>query len=144
MCRTIARVCRTFAGASSGRERTGLKSDIDPIAPPPKHCETSTKDPTDVGFHLGLANACVLQYESTRAGPSPGVEALGLAVTHAREACELNPANAEGWATFGFVLERIGEREKALAALRRATTLDPTNWLHHRVSDPGVPGTAKV
>ena len=85
-------------------------------------------DPT---FHIGLANACALQYESTRADAAPDLDALQLSVTHARQACRLYPAHGEAWATLGFVLERTGAADDALAALRRATTLEPDNWQHH-------------
>ena len=50
---------------------------------------------------------------------------------HAREACRLAPGSAEAWATRGFVLGCTGERVDALAALRRAVTLEPDNWRHH-------------
>jgi DNA-binding winged helix-turn-helix (wHTH) protein len=80
--------------------------------------------------HVGFANACVLQFEATRADPSPDVAALQLAVTHAREACRLDPDSAEAWATLGFVLERTRERVDALAALRQAVRLEPDNWRH--------------
>ena len=81
-------------------------------------------------FHVGLANACALQFETTRAEPQPDVEALRLAAAHAHEACRLNPDLAEAWATLGFVLERTGGRVDALAALQRAVSLEPDNWLH--------------
>jgi tetratricopeptide (TPR) repeat protein len=91
----------------------------------------STRATTDAGVHVGLATACVLQHEATRADAEPNVDALRLAVTHAREASELSPGHAEAWATLGFVLDRSGERENAVAALRRAVKIDPRNWLHH-------------
>jgi tetratricopeptide (TPR) repeat protein len=37
---------------------------------------------------------------------------------------------AGAWATLGFVLERTGRHEDALAALERAVTLEPDNWRH--------------
>lgn len=89
------------------------------------------RHPRDASFHVGLANACVLLYESTRASATPDVELLKLAAAHAREACRLNPDYGEAWATRGFVLERLGLRVDALAALRRATSLEPDNWRHH-------------
>ena len=49
---------------------------------------------------------------------------------HTRHACGLDPNLAEAWATLGFVLERTGRREDALAALERAVTLEPDNWRH--------------
>jgi DNA-binding winged helix-turn-helix (wHTH) protein/Flp pilus assembly protein TadD len=83
------------------------------------------------GFHVGLANACILHYESTRTDLVPDAEALQVAYEHARIARRLNPDAAEAWATLGFVLERTGEREDAVAALRRAVELEPDNWRHH-------------
>jgi DNA-binding winged helix-turn-helix (wHTH) protein len=84
----------------------------------------------DARFHVGLANACALLFESTRADLAPDTEALQLAVMHARLACQLDPDNGEAWATLGFVLERIGARADALGALRHATTIEPDNWRH--------------
>jgi len=81
--------------------------------------------------HLGLANACVMQFEMTRTDAVPDVEALRLAVAHARDACRLDPQSAEAWATLGFVLDRAQERQDAQAAVRRAVALEPSNWRHH-------------
>jgi DNA-binding winged helix-turn-helix (wHTH) protein len=81
--------------------------------------------------HIGLANACVMQFEMTRADASPNVAALTTAVEHARDACRLDAQSAEAWATLGFVLDRIGRHDEALAACGRATMLEPDNWRHH-------------
>jgi DNA-binding winged helix-turn-helix (wHTH) protein/cytochrome c-type biogenesis protein CcmH/NrfG len=81
-------------------------------------------------FHVGLANACAMQFEATRTDARPDTEALRHAAVHARTACHLNPDLAEAWATLGFVLERTGERDDALAALGRAVMLEPDNWRH--------------
>lgn len=81
-------------------------------------------------FHIGLANACVMQFEATRTDAAPDADALRLAAAHAHEACRLSPDLAEAWATLGFVLERMGRREEALAALARAVMLEPDNWRH--------------
>jgi DNA-binding winged helix-turn-helix (wHTH) protein len=81
--------------------------------------------------HVGLANACAMQYETTRADETPDVAALERAAEHAREACRLDPQYAEAWATLGFVLDRTGSHIDAIAALRRATALEPDNWRHH-------------
>jgi DNA-binding winged helix-turn-helix (wHTH) protein len=81
--------------------------------------------------HVGLANACVLQFEMTRADAEPDVAPLSLAVHHARTACGLDPEYGEAWATLGFVLERTGQHIDALAAVRRAVSLEPDNWRHH-------------
>lgn len=51
-------------------------------------------------FHVGLANACVMQFESTRTDAAPDIDALRLAAAHAQEACHLSPDLAEAWATF--------------------------------------------
>jgi DNA-binding winged helix-turn-helix (wHTH) protein len=90
-----------------------------------------TSAPEHASSHLGLANACVMQFEMTRADPAPDTAALALAIAHAREACRLDPLLAEAWATLGFVLDRTGDRLDALAAVRRAITLEPDNWRHH-------------
>jgi DNA-binding winged helix-turn-helix (wHTH) protein len=81
--------------------------------------------------HVGMANACAMQFEMTRADPSPDMAALGLAMHHAREACRLDPQSGEVWATLGFVLDRTGQRLDASAAARRSVALEPDNWRHH-------------
>jgi DNA-binding winged helix-turn-helix (wHTH) protein/Tfp pilus assembly protein PilF len=87
--------------------------------------------PDDATMHVGLANACALAFEATRADAAPDVDARDLALSHAQTACRLNPEYGEAWATLGFVLE-LGEHGiDALAALRRAVTLEPDNWRHH-------------
>jgi DNA-binding winged helix-turn-helix (wHTH) protein/Flp pilus assembly protein TadD len=81
--------------------------------------------------HIGLANACVLQFEMTRADHTRDTEALARAAHHAREACRFDPRSAEAWATLGFVLDRTGNHVDAVAATRRAVTLEPDNWRHY-------------
>ena len=80
--------------------------------------------------HIGLANACVLQFEMTRADETRDVEALQLAAHHAYEACRLETENAEAWSTLSFILERIGKHTDAIAAARRAIALESDNWRH--------------
>lgn len=86
--------------------------------------------PEYASAHVGLANACVMQFEMTRADPAPDAAALALAAHHAREACRLDPQSGEAWATLGFVLDRTGDRLDARAAAARAVTLEPDNWRH--------------
>lgn len=81
--------------------------------------------------HVGLANARALEFEMTRSDPAPDVGALEEALEHAREACRLDPQYGEAWATLGFVLDRTGRHADALAASRRAVSLEPDNWRHH-------------
>lgn len=87
--------------------------------------------PTEAPAHVGMANACVMQFEMTRSDDAPDVDALDLAKEHAREACRLDPQYGEAWATLGFVHDRAGERELGIAASRRAIQLEPGNWRHH-------------
>lgn len=86
--------------------------------------------PAEATFHIGLANACAMQYEATRIDHPPDLDALRLAEAHAQQAFRLRPDLAEASATLGFVLERTVGREVALAALGRAVRLEPENWLH--------------
>ena len=81
--------------------------------------------------HVGLANACVLQFEMTRADEQPDTDALKLAAHHAYEACRLDTEHAEAWSTLSFILERVGTHTDAVAAARRAIALEPDNWRHH-------------
>lgn len=69
-------------------------------------------------------------FEATRTDPTTDAEVLRLAEQDARNACALDPQQAEAWATLGFVLERTGRRADALAALERAVALAPDNWRH--------------
>ncbi len=98
--------------------------------------------PTDARFHVGLATACALQFESTRTDDRPNIEALHLAARSAHEACRLAPDLATAWTTLGFVLSRVerlpaaarpegsGDRIDSAAALQHAVTLEPEIWMH--------------
>jgi DNA-binding winged helix-turn-helix (wHTH) protein/Tfp pilus assembly protein PilF len=88
-------------------------------------------EPAHAPAHVGLANACIMQFEMTRADEKPDVAALEAATRHSREACRLAPEYGEAWATLGFVLDRTGRHLDALAASRRAVALEPDNWRHH-------------
>lgn len=87
--------------------------------------------PAAATAHLGLANALAFRFEASRADIVPDRGALVEAVTHAREACQLEPSLAEAWATRGFVLHRAGQVLEARAAVRRALALEADNWRHH-------------
>ncbi len=92
--------------------------------------EVLTASPDYAPGHVGLANAHALLFEATRADEAPDVAAVQAALQHARDACRLEPASGEAWATLAFVLSRTGQPEAA-AAGRRATALEPDNWRHH-------------
>jgi hypothetical protein len=62
---------------------------------------------------------------------APDVETLRQAVHHAREGCRLDPSSGEAWSTLAFVLHRNGGAAEAIAAARKAVTLDAGNWHHH-------------
>jgi DNA-binding winged helix-turn-helix (wHTH) protein/Flp pilus assembly protein TadD len=87
--------------------------------------------PDDAIAHIGIANACVMQFETTRATSEPDVASLAVAAGHAREACRRDPRSGEAWATSGFILDRTGHGAEAVAALGRAVSLEPDNWRHH-------------
>jgi DNA-binding winged helix-turn-helix (wHTH) protein/Tfp pilus assembly protein PilF len=86
--------------------------------------------PEQAPAHVGLANACAMQFEMTRTDRQPNRGALQLALSHAREACRLDAHYGEAWATLGFVLDRTDDHAGALAALRRAVALESDNWRH--------------
>jgi len=53
----------------------------------------------------------------------------GLAMRHARRACELAPDDlrfADGWHNLGTALQKLGDRAGAFTALKNALMLDPT------------------
>lgn len=87
--------------------------------------------PHDTIGHVGLANACAMQFEATRADLVPNATALAMAAQHAEEACRLDPGNAEAWATRAFVIDRMGQGQEARALAARAVSLEPDNWRHH-------------
>ena len=87
--------------------------------------------PEHPAAHLGLANACFLQFESTRVDVAPDVAALERATHHAREACRLDPASGEAWSTLALVLSCHGDAPAAIAAARAAIALEPYDWCHH-------------
>lgn len=90
--------------------------------------ESAPHDPT---LHAGLANACAWLFEATRADDRPAVEFLADAIRHAREACRLDVAYAEAWATLGLALHRDGRAADAAAAVRRAIAIEGQSWRHH-------------
>ena len=61
-------------------------------------------------LHVGLANACILEYELTRADPGPDAALLQRALEHARTACRLQ--SRLGW-TLGDVRLRARARGPA-------------------------------
>jgi DNA-binding winged helix-turn-helix (wHTH) protein len=88
-------------------------------------------EPDYPAAHVGMANACILAFESTRVDAVPDAEALQQAAHHAREGCRLDAVSGEAWSTLAFVLHRTGAVPEAMAAARKAVMLDPDNWHHH-------------
>jgi len=88
-------------------------------------------EPDYPSAHIGMANACILAFESTRADATPDAQALARAAHHAREGCRLDASSGEAWSTLAFVLHRSGDAPAAMAAARKAVMLDPDNWHHH-------------
>ena len=66
-----------------------------------------------------------------RSAASRRRSALTTAVHHADEACRLDPSSGEAWAALGLVSHQARDPERAVAAARRATALEPDNWRHH-------------
>lgn len=89
------------------------------------------RDPERAVFHVGLANAAILIFDSTRAEDTPDTAMMTLAAHHAREGRRLDPMSGEAWITEGVVLERAGDRQGAAAALRRGVELEPLCLRHH-------------
>jgi DNA-binding winged helix-turn-helix (wHTH) protein len=87
--------------------------------------------PEHASAHVGLANACIMQFEMCRADPVRDTAALALSIDQAREGCRLDPQSGEAWATLGFVLYRTGDGLEARAAVNRAVMLEPDNWRHY-------------
>ena len=88
-------------------------------------------EPDYPAAHVGMANACILAFESTRVDRAPDLEALRQAAHHALEGCRLDPSSGEAWSTLAFVLHRRGQPREAIAAARKAVVLDADNWHHY-------------
>ena len=86
--------------------------------------------PDHASAHVGIANALMFRFEATRIDERPDVAAVAAALPHARDACRVQPAWAEAWATLGFVLHRAGQLDQGIAANQRAVELEPDNWRH--------------
>ncbi|GMV06232.1 MAG: hypothetical protein AMXMBFR53_25080 [Gemmatimonadota bacterium] len=71
-------------------------------------------------FHQGLTEVERYFYEFDDA-------TLTRAVAAFRAATEADPGHVMSWSALGFALDAAGRPEAALAALRRAATLDPTD-----------------
>jgi DNA-binding winged helix-turn-helix (wHTH) protein len=93
--------------------------------------EALRAEPDYPAAHIGMANACILAFESTRADAIPDAQALMQAGHHAREGCRLDASAGEAWSTLAFVLHRSGDAPEAIAAARKAVMLDPDNWHHY-------------
>lgn len=93
--------------------------------------EVVARAPDYMSAHLGLANACVMHFETTRADEVPDADALVRAGHHAREACRLDPQSGDAWATLALALHHTRLGVQAIAAARRAVMLEPDNWRHH-------------
>ena len=87
-------------------------------------------DPRYAAAHVGLANARFWQYEMSRAKNQPDAALLARAVDHVRRAIELDRDFAEAHASLAFLLVSAGRSAEALAAARRAVTIDPGYWGH--------------
>jgi DNA-binding winged helix-turn-helix (wHTH) protein/tetratricopeptide (TPR) repeat protein len=80
--------------------------------------------------YVGLANARFWQYEMSRARNQPDGALLARSVDHVRRAIELDRDFAEAHATLAFLLVSAGRSADALAAARRAVSIDPGYWGH--------------
>lgn len=81
--------------------------------------------------HIGMANALVLLFESTRADAEPEYDALHQAEHFARLACQRAPKSADAWGALALVFHRLLQRAAAMAAAREAVSLAPKEWRHH-------------
>ncbi len=89
---------------------------------------TIALDPRYALAHVGLANARFWQYEMSRARNQPDGALLARAIDHVRRAIELERNLAEAHSTFSFLLVSAGRFSEALAAAKRAVTLEPGYW----------------
>lgn len=85
-------------------------------------------DPQYAAAHVGLANARFWQYEMSRARNQPEGALLARAIDHVRRAIDLERDLPEAHATLAFLLIGAGRASEALAAARRAVSLEPGYW----------------
>lgn len=85
-------------------------------------------DPRYAVAHVGLGSAHFWQYEMSRARNQPDAGLLAQAVNHVRRAIELERDLAEAHASLAFMLVSAGRAAEALAAARRAVSLEPGYW----------------
>jgi DNA-binding winged helix-turn-helix (wHTH) protein/tetratricopeptide (TPR) repeat protein len=78
--------------------------------------------------HVGLANARFWQYEMSRARNQPDAGLLARSIDHVRRAIDLERDLAEAHSTLSFLLMSAGRATEALAAARRAVSLEPRYW----------------
>ena len=88
-------------------------------------------EPGFAAAHIGMANACLLRYETSRADGTPDPAALAPADLHARESCRLFPSSGDAWSTLALVRSRFGDTREAIGAARKAVTLEPDAWCHY-------------
>ena len=89
--------------------------------------------PTTPIAHVGMANACAMQFETTRADESPDARRRWpRRPSHAREACRLDPRMRRG--VGDARLRPRSHRPLTWTRWRhcgRAVSLEPDNWRHH-------------
>jgi tetratricopeptide (TPR) repeat protein len=61
---------------------------------------------------------------------APDLRVLRQAHCHALKACDLDAASADAWTALAFVLHRLGEVERSIAAARTAIDLERYEWRH--------------
>jgi DNA-binding winged helix-turn-helix (wHTH) protein len=88
-------------------------------------------DPTYAAGYIGLANAHLWQYESTRHRFQPDSALLARAIAEAKQGLALAPDSAEAHATLAYLLTAADRNAEAHVAARRAVSLQPEYWGHH-------------
>jgi DNA-binding winged helix-turn-helix (wHTH) protein/tetratricopeptide (TPR) repeat protein len=80
--------------------------------------------------YVGLANAEVASYETTRFEIEPATHVLERAIAHARQAAALDDGLAEAHGALALALSSAWRMPEAVAAAQRAVSLEPVNWRH--------------
>lgn len=86
--------------------------------------------PSSIAARVGLANAELLDFESSRTDATPRRERLIAAEQRVLEACAMSPDHDDAWITLALARHRLGNGRDAIAAARKATELRPTAWRH--------------
>ena len=127
---TLASRLEPYRAFVQGRAELGTL-DRDAIRRARQEFEDALRQAPDyASAHVGLAMACALAFESSTPDAVPDTASLQRGLFHARQACQLAPADGDAWSALAFALHLNGETAEAAPAACRAIELEPDDWHH--------------